>query len=479
MRRLFSLAAMGALACFGAAGPAVAFDPASTIGLYGHEPLPAERAMSLPGLSLTRAYIPDQVDFSHLMPPPVQQTGASCVAFSIGYAARGYYSRLEAAERGEEAAVPSPARLHARIRRKDKPCEVGGSHELFAYAALTEGAIDRRTVPDEETCAGAEHYTGPLDPRFAITGAAFLYTTARDGALTQRHLDLIKQQLARGHPVVVGLNTYRAPNAEPNGPVTTLALLQSDEVYSGTLAPHGEAIGGHAMVAVGYDERRRALLVQNSWGPGWADGGFGWIGYDALFKDLTDASVMRVDVEPPRPSPGLQERGPNIYSFAANAGLAACSSVKPRGKGPDGKVRLTGFVSTVDELDRLDALGTYDTADIAVRPYPVCEAMKTLEEPMDSPLAPEVYMLDGITDLEFGDSLAFEVITPSVPSFLYLVYLDASGTAVNLAPRFGAMRDQYQPFTRLVFGDGGPGAQTFTASPPAGGDRDDCLVPRG
>ncbi|MEM9223857.1 MAG: DUF4384 domain-containing protein [Pseudomonadota bacterium] len=466
MMRCFSIAA--AVCVFGLTGPAAAFDPASTIGLYGHSSLSSDEAQSLPGLSLTRAYIPDQVDLSPLMPPPVQQTGGSCVAFSIGYAARGYYSRAKNPHLGENTPLPSPARLHARIRRPDTPCEVGGSHELHAYAALADGAVDRRDMPDSETCRAAETYSGPLDPQFRITDAFFLYNVGRDGPVTQRHFDLMKQQLAEGHPVVIGLRLFLDENANPDKPVSTLSLLQGDEIYRGSLAPHGQPIGGHALVAVGYDERRRAFLVQNSWGPGWADGGFGWVSFDAMRADLTDASVMRVDFDPPRPAPGIGERTPTLYEVAANAGLNPCSQVRPRGRTSDGKQRLSGFVSSVAELDRLRDVGAYNVNDVTVRPYPVCEAMRTLEKPMESTLAPEVYMLSGTTDVAFGDSLAFEVITPSVPTFLYLVYIDAAGQAVNLLPRQGPVRYQFQPFTELTFGDGEGGGLTFTASPPAG-----------
>jgi C1A family cysteine protease len=34
------------------------------------------------------------------------------------------------------------------------------------------------------------------------------------------------------------------------------------------------------MVAVGYDEARKALRIQNSWGRSWGDGGRGWFSYD-------------------------------------------------------------------------------------------------------------------------------------------------------------------------------------------------------
>jgi len=46
--------------------------------------------------------------------------------------------------------------------------------------------------------------------------------------------------------------------------------------------PHG----GHAIMAVGYDDERQvgkstgAFLIRNSWGTGWGDEGYGWLPYD-------------------------------------------------------------------------------------------------------------------------------------------------------------------------------------------------------
>jgi C1A family cysteine protease len=39
-------------------------------------------------------------------------------------------------------------------------------------------------------------------------------------------------------------------------------------------------MSGHAMLAIGYDDRRGAFRIQNSWGRSWADGGYGWFSYD-------------------------------------------------------------------------------------------------------------------------------------------------------------------------------------------------------
>jgi C1A family cysteine protease len=56
-------------------------------------------------------------------------------------------------------------------------------------------------------------------------------------------------------------------------------------------APEERVAGGHAVVAVGFDDNKTiegqagapkttgALLIRNSWGQGWGDGGYGWLPY--------------------------------------------------------------------------------------------------------------------------------------------------------------------------------------------------------
>lgn len=40
--------------------------------------------------------------------------------------------------------------------------------------------------------------------------------------------------------------------------------------------------GYHAVCIVGYDDGKQAWKVKNSWGTGWGDGGYFWIGYDQM-----------------------------------------------------------------------------------------------------------------------------------------------------------------------------------------------------
>ena len=50
-------------------------------------------------------------------------------------------------------------------------------------------------------------------------------------------------------------------------------------------SPEERVLGGHAIVAVGYDDKKQigkekgALLIRNSWGTEWGELGYGWLPY--------------------------------------------------------------------------------------------------------------------------------------------------------------------------------------------------------
>lgn len=137
--------------------------------------------------------------------------------------------------------------------------------------------------------------------------------------------------------------------------------------------------------------------------------------------------------------------------------------------GPGGALKLTGHVQNSADLEALEArYGAALTRGVVARPFPVCSALEALELPLTAQSKPSIRLLSGRQQVAYTQSLAFEIVTPDFYAFLYLAYLQADGTVVNLLPRRGVLRDQHAPFSVLRFGDGQEGRQTYTASAPAG-----------
>jgi C1A family cysteine protease len=81
--------------------------------------------------------------------------------------------------------------------------------------------------------------------------------------VNQNH-QLLRSCLASGYPFVFGFTVYES--------------FESQAVADSGLVPmpgHGEAVlGGHAMMAVGYDDQSGRYRVRNSWGDGWGQKGY-------------------------------------------------------------------------------------------------------------------------------------------------------------------------------------------------------------
>lgn len=87
-------------------------------------------------------------------------------------------------------------------------------------------------------------------------------------------LEALKGCLAEGYPFVFGFTVYE--NFE--------SILVRDTGVAPLPAQGEQVLGGHAVMAVGYDDARAALLVRNSWGPDWGEKGYFYLPYDYIFK---------------------------------------------------------------------------------------------------------------------------------------------------------------------------------------------------
>jgi C1A family cysteine protease len=92
-------------------------------------------------------------------------------------------------------------------------------------------------------------------------------------------LDEMRRCLAEGFPFVFGFTVYESFESQE---VAKTGIVQMPQ-------PSERSIGGHAVLAVGYDEAQRRFIVRNSWGTGWGQKGYFTIPYDYVSnRNLSD-----------------------------------------------------------------------------------------------------------------------------------------------------------------------------------------------
>src|SRR6185436_17527294 len=84
-------------------------------------------------------------------------------------------------------------------------------------------------------------------------------------------------------------------------------------------------LGGHSMVAVGYDDAKQAFRIQNSWGRKWGDGGYAWFSYE-FWKRNTRVGYVIDWPNPPLhamiSSPGHARGRRGLHPERVGAGMA-------------------------------------------------------------------------------------------------------------------------------------------------------------
>jgi C1A family cysteine protease len=202
-----------------------------------------------------RGTVPERADLASKLPAVRSQAGTStCVSWAATYAAASFALRA----RGMGSALLlSPSFTYNQASR-DQWCDRGTSISATLNLLRDVGALPIEEFAFDAGWCGRQPTTAELEraKRFRIKSWAAFDATA---------LDKVKQQLARGVPVIFGTHWTRK-----------LGGLRGDAVLEEDDTP-GE---GHAMVAVGYDDAKRAFLIQNSFGQSWGNKGYGWFGYD-------------------------------------------------------------------------------------------------------------------------------------------------------------------------------------------------------
>lgn len=111
---------------------------------------------------------------------------------------------------------------------------------------------------------------------------------ARDGSLIQATVDQVIVEVEHRRPVIILLKLCAAFfSANP-----AIQVVDA-EVSALPVTPQR-----HAIVVVGHGtlESGRVLLIRNSWGPGWGNGGYAWLAEGYLSPRMFAASVLKDDI---------------------------------------------------------------------------------------------------------------------------------------------------------------------------------------
>jgi C1A family cysteine protease len=234
-----------------------------TIGRYGWIPdLPDVRDQTYQAPRRSAA-LPNSADLRHACPPVYDQGElGSCTANAIGAA-------VEFDERKQKIRQPyTPSRLFIYYNER----------ALEGTIATDSGAMIRdgiKVVAGQGTCP--EPMWPYLPAKFAERPPAPCYKVGKTHPAVQysrvpQDLGQMKACLAAGYPFVFGFTVYES--------------FESDQVAHSGQAPMpdpGEtSLGGHAVMAAGYDDPSSRFLVRNSWGAGWGMGGYFTIPYAYL-----------------------------------------------------------------------------------------------------------------------------------------------------------------------------------------------------
>ena len=162
------------------------------------------------------------------------------------------------------------------------------------YLRTTMQALVLFGVPPEDYCPY-------VVANFDNEPSAFLYSFGQNyqalnyyrldpsGTTKPNLLTAIKTNLAAGLPSMFGFTVYSS-------------YTQASVANKGAIpypVAGDKVVGGHAIMAVGYNDSlvikntspgavatTGALLIRNSWGTGWGDGGYGWLPYAYVLNGL-------------------------------------------------------------------------------------------------------------------------------------------------------------------------------------------------
>jgi C1A family cysteine protease len=242
---------------------------------YGWNPdIPDGRDLMYAAPAQVVTKLPPKVDLRQQCPEVYDQGQlGSCTANAIGAALE-----FDQMKQKEEAFAPS--RLFIYYNERD----IEGTVDSDSGAQIRDGvkSVSKQGAPPETEW--------PYDiTKFRDKPSQPVYDHAQEhqAILYQRltpTLGQLKGCLATEFPFVFGFVVYES--------------FESQEVASTGEAPLPKAgeqqLGGHAVLAVGYDEDQQRFIIRNSWGSNWGMGGYFTLPYSYLLQSTLSSDFWTI-----------------------------------------------------------------------------------------------------------------------------------------------------------------------------------------
>ena len=245
------------------------------ISHYGWKPdLPDRRDFLYAVPPATAAALPTKVDLRPNCPPVYDQGQlGSCTANAIA-------GPIEFDQKKQGLPEATPSRLfiyyNERVIESSSPSVDGGAQIRDGIKSVASKGVCPETMWPYD-----DHNTDP-DPcttcKFAQKPPANCYTEAKQHKITvyQRLnsavINTLKGCLAGGYPFVFGFTVYESFESQQ---VATTGIVPMP-------GPKEQTVGGHAVVAVGYDDATQMFIVRNSWNTTWGLKGYFMMPYGYL-----------------------------------------------------------------------------------------------------------------------------------------------------------------------------------------------------
>jgi C1A family cysteine protease len=214
------------------------------------------------------AALPRRADLRPLCPPVYDQGQlGSCTANAIAAAIQFDQMKQELAE------VFTPSRLFIYYNERAMEHTVDSD----SGAQIRDGI---KSVGKQGDCPEPEWPYVIARFKTKPPARCYLHAVKHKAVLYQRLTPIANQLkgcLASGYPFVFGFTVYESFDTER---VATTGKVDMP-------GPNEQVVGGHAVMAVGYDDVRQRFIVRNSWGAGWGQKG----SFTMPYAYLTDRNL--------------------------------------------------------------------------------------------------------------------------------------------------------------------------------------------